>query len=303
MSKKKDQLGKGLRALLTKIDSTETPVKEKKEAVKELSKSIAEISVDAIEPNPYQPRIEFIEEELSNLVQSIKQLGLIQPITLRSLGPNKYQIISGERRWRASKLAGLTSIPAYIRVADDQGMIEMALVENIQRSDLNALEVALSYHRLIEECNLQHDELAKRVGKDRSTVTNYTRLLKLPPDIQSALRDRTLSMGHAKALLSLEKAEDQLHFFKKTQDESLSVRNTEAVIKAFKSGIADAKAGKDKTVTKDMHPEVRKIRDRLSHQLGGKVDIARSANGKGKIIIHFSSDDQFNDIIDAIEET
>lgn len=302
MSKKKDKLGKGLRALLTKIDSTETPEVEKKEAVKELTKSIAEIKVDNIEPNPFQPRIEFIEADLMDLVKSIIELGLIQPITIRSLGADKYQIISGERRWRASKLAGLSTIPAYIRTADDQGMIEMALVENIQRSDLNALEVALSYHRLIEECNLQHDELAKRVGKDRSTVTNYTRLLKLPPDIQSALRERSLSMGHAKALLGLDKAEDQLHFFKKVQSEALSVRNTEAVIKTFKTNSAHKTSSENKMTLADMHPEVRKIRDRLSHQLGGKVDISRSSKGKGKIVIHFSSDDQFNDIIDAIEE-
>ena len=300
--KKKDQLGKGLRALLTKIDSVETPEVEKKKAVAVLSKSVAEIDMEAIVPNPYQPRIEFIEEDLMNLVASIKTLGLIQPITLRSLDSKSYQIISGERRWRASKLAGLKTIPAYIRAADDQGMLEMALVENIQRSDLNALEVALSYQRLIDECNLQHDELAKRVGKDRSTVTNYTRLLKLPPDLQSALRERKMSMGHARALLGLDNPSDQLYFFKKVLNENLSVRNTESMIKEHKNGGTPNKSSSSPSTSAAMHPEVRKIRDRLSHQFGSKVDINRSAKGAGKIVIHFSTDDQFNDIVDSIEE-
>ena len=215
MSKKKEQVGKGLRALLGNIESIESSDQTKKEVVRELSKSIELISIQSIETNPYQPRTEFDQEELLALVQSIKTLGLIQPITVRSIGSDKYQIISGERRWRASKLAGLSEIPAYIRIADDQGMLEMALVENIQRSDLNPLEVALSYQRLIDECNLQHDTLAKRVGKERSTVSNYIRLLKLPPDIQSALRDKKLSMGHARALSGLEDPALQLVVYKK----------------------------------------------------------------------------------------
>ena len=296
--KKKEQLGKGLRALLTKIDSEETPVAEKKVYVKELSKSIAEISVENIEPNPYQPRTDFSEAELLDLVQSIKTLGLIQPITLRKVGENHYQIISGERRWRASKLAGLKTVPAYLRTADDQGMLEMALVENIQRSDLNSLEVALSYQRLIDECNLQHEELAKRVGKDRSTVTNYTRLLKLPPDLQSGLRNKKISMGHARALLSLENPVDQLYFYNKILNENLSVRNIESLTKQHKKGEPSTSSA---TKAK-LHPEVKKIKDRLSKNLGAKVEINRNAKGKGKIIIHFSSDDQFNDLIDSIED-
>ena len=196
MAKKKQELGKGLRALLGNIDKVDKkPTKEKKEVVKKLSKSVAEIPIKNIEANPFQPRKEFDKNELLELVQSIKTLGLIQPITLRSIGKDKYQIISGERRWRASKLAGLKKVPAYIRIADDQGMLEMALVENIQRSELNALEIALSYQRLIDECNLQHDEMAKRVGKERSTISNYIRLLKLPPDIQSALKEKTISIA------------------------------------------------------------------------------------------------------------
>lgn len=298
MSKKKEQLGKGLRALLTKIDSAETPTSEKKAYVKELSKAVAEISVDNIEPNPYQPRTDFIEEELMDLVQSIKTLGLIQPITLRKTGEDNYQIISGERRWRASKLAGLKTIPAYLRTADDQGMLEMALVENIQRSDLNALEVALSYQRLIDECKLQHDELAKRVGKERSTVTNYTRLLKLPPDLQDGLKNRKISMGHARALVSLDNPVDQLYYYNKILNENLSVRNTESLIRNHKKG----NKGSTTSTKPKMHPEVKKIKDRLSKNLGIKIDINRNSKGKGKMVFHFSSDDEFNDLIEAIED-
>jgi len=301
MSKKKEQLGKGLRALLTKIDEVETKPAQKKEVVEELSRSITEINVEAIEPNPFQPRKEFHETALLELVQSIKTLGLIQPITLRKIDGSKFQIISGERRWRASKLAGLKTVPAYIRIADDQGMLEMALVENIQRSDLNALEVGLSYQRLIDECNLLHDELARRVGKERSTVTNYTRLLKLPPTIQEGLKNTKLSMGHARAILSLGNPAEQIIFFKRIVDDGLSVRNTEKLIRDYKKGNKSGDASTSSS-SNAMHPEVIKIRDRLSHLFGGKVEIARNTKGKGKITIHFGSDDQFNDIIEAIED-
>lgn len=301
MSKKnKEKLGKGLRALLGNIEKVETSTtEEKKEVVQELSKSTAEISIKDIEPNPFQPRTEFDQEELLELVQSIKTHGIIQPVTLRSLGKGKYQIISGERRWRASKLAGLKSIPAYVRIADDQGMLEMAIVENIQRSNLNALEVAISYKRLMDECQLQHEELAERVGKERSTVTNYMRLLKLPPDIQSGLKSESISMGHARAILSMEDVTSQLFMYKRVIRESLSVRNTEKLIREQKN-----KTGSKKNTSKkkQMHPEVKKIQDRLSMNLGVKINISRSEDGKGKITIPFHSDDQFNDIIDAIDE-
>lgn len=298
MSKKKEQVGKGLRALLGNIENIESSQETKKEVIQELTSNVQEIPIGSIEANPYQPRKEFNQEELLALVQSIKTLGLIQPITVRSIGQDKYQIISGERRWRASKLAGLKSVPAYIRIADDQGMLEMALVENIQRSDLNPLEVALSYQRLIDECDLQHDTLAKRVGKERSTVSNYIRLLKLPPDIQSALKSKSLSMGHARALLGLEDPTQQLFAFKKIAKEGLSVRNAEKLIRDLKSPDSAIKKA-PQTVE---HPEVKKIKDRLSYKLGSKVDIQRSARGKGKIVIHFNSDDQFNNIIDQIED-
>lgn len=299
MSKKKQELGKGLRALLTNIDKVDSKPKTKKEAVEVLSKTIAEIDTNSIEVNPYQPRIEFNEKELNELANSIKTLGLIQPITVRRLSSDKYQIISGERRWRASKLAGLESIPAYIRLADDQGMLEMALVENIQRSNLNPLEVALSYQRLIDECSLQHDELAKRVGKERSTVSNYIRLLKLPPHIQSAVRSQELSMGHARALVSIEDPAEQLIVFKRIKDEGLSVRKTEELIRKNRHNKSDKLKPAPNRI---LHPEVRRIQDRLVRHLDSKVEINRSNKGKGKITIYFENDDQFNDIIDAIED-
>ncbi|NBU52675.1 MAG: ParB/RepB/Spo0J family partition protein [Chitinophagia bacterium] len=222
----------------------------------------------------------------------------MQAITVRSISESRYQIISGERRWRASKLAGLKTIPAYIRIADDQGMLEMALVENIQRSDLNPLEIAISYQRLIEECDLQHDELAKRVGKERSTVSNYVRLLKLPPDIQSALKSKKLSMGHARALIGLEDPSQQLFVYKKLVKDGLSVRQTEALVRDMKNPSQTIK----KAPATVEHPEVKKIKDRLSYVLGSKVEINRTARGKGKIVIHFNSDDQFNNIVDQIDD-
>ncbi len=309
-TKKKDQLGKGLRALLTKIDKVETKATsgkatpEKASVVKELTHTIAKISLKKIEPNPFNPRIDFDETDMLELVQSIKALGLIQPITVRKMEADNYQIISGERRWRASKLAGLSEVPVYIRIADDQGMLEMALVENIQRSNLNALEIAITYQRLIDECNLVQEELGKRVGKNRSTVANYIRLLKLPPDIQSALRNGKLSMGHARALLSLENQTTQLQVFQQIIAEGLSVRGVEKIIADYKKQPPTAPPIEDKKtkpITEE-HQEILKIKDRLSHNLGAKVEIQRNDQGKGKILIHFSSDDQFNNILDELEE-
>lgn len=299
MNKKKEQVGQGLRALLGNIEKTEDSPQIKKEVVQELSKATEEIPIGQIEANPYQPRKEFDHEDLLALVQSIKSLGLIQPITVRAISKDKYQIISGERRFRASKLAGLKSIPAYIRIADDQGMLEMALVENIQRSDLNPLEIALSYQRLIDECNLQHDTLAKRVGKERSTVSNYIRLLKLPPDIQSALKSKALSMGHARAIIGLEDPTQQLEVYKQIVKDALSVRNTEALVRKIKSPDTNPIKKAPQSIE---HPEIRKIKDRLSRYLDSKIDIQRSNKGKGKIVIHFNSDDQFNNIIEQIED-
>lgn len=297
--KKKEQLGKGLRALLTKIDSDDTPIEQKKKAIVQLNSSVNEIKVSDIEPNPYQPRTEFKQEELMGLVQSIKTHGLIQPITVRKLSESSYQLISGERRWRASKLAGLKKIPAYIRTADDQGMLEMALVENIQRSELNPLEIAISYQRLMDECDLIQEDLGQRVGKNRSTVSNYVRLLKLPIDIQTGLKNGMISMGHARALLSIDDPLYQSRLFKKTIDSGLSVRALEKEIRETKSKNKNPSSSSN---SGPADPEVRKIRDRLCHHLGCKVDIQRNNKGAGKIVLHFSSDDQFNDVIDVIEE-
>ncbi|MBY0426907.1 MAG: ParB/RepB/Spo0J family partition protein, partial [Cytophagales bacterium] len=226
--KRKNALGRGLGAILS---SSPEQVSEIVEAVS----AINEISLDSIEVNNFQPRDYFDQEKLQELADSIKVQGIIQPITVRQLSAGKYQIISGERRFRASKLAGLTAIPAYVRKADDQQMLEMALIENIQRENLNPIEVSLSYQRLISECGLKQEELGERVGKNRSTVTNFLRLLKLPPDIQAGIRDNTISMGHAKAILSIEDVERQLALYKKLVSEQLSVRQAEELARDLSS--------------------------------------------------------------------
>ena len=232
-SPKKNALGRGLGALLE-----DSPAKGKgQEILPEGQKAgIFEISLTEIQVNPFQPRIHFDKEALKDLSDSIKVQGIIQPITVRKLAPNEYQLISGERRFQASKLAGLTRIPAYVRTANDQQMLEMALIENIQRENLNALEIAQSYQRLLVECNLKQEELGDRVGKNRTTVNNYLRLLKLPPSIQAAIRDNKLSMGHARALINIEDVDKQLALFKKIVDEELSVRQVEALVIAVNDG-------------------------------------------------------------------
>src|ERR1041384_539908 len=247
MSKKK-ALGRGLNALLSdsntedrlEIDApvSKTPVTTTTTAS---SGSTLEIPLTQIEVNPFQPRTHFDQQALQELSDSIKVHGIIQPITVRRLAHNQYQLISGERRFQASKLAGLKSIPAYVRSADDQQMLEMALIENIQRENLNAIEIALSYQRLLSECNLKQEELGERVGKNRTTVTNYLRLLKLPPDIQIAVRDNKLSMGHARAIINVENADQQLYIFKKTLSEDLSVRKVEELVRELSSSKKEEK--------------------------------------------------------------
>lgn len=297
---KKKELSRGIRALLSNIED-KSPLPETKEIVKELSSNIAEISLEDIEINPFQPRTEFDPEELMNLAKSIKTYGLIQPITVRSLGGSKFQLISGERRLRASKMAGLKSVPAYIRIADDQGMLEMALVENIQRAELNAVEVAISYQRLIDECSLTHEELSNRVGKNRSTITNYIRLLKLPPIIQAGIKKDQISMGHARALAGVDNVSLQLTYFHRTVENKLSVRALEQLIRggdtpSSKSTSSSTSSGSS------LPPEVMEIRDDLSDQFGTKVDIKRDANGKGQFVIRFSNDRDFNRILDVLQE-
>jgi ParB family chromosome partitioning protein len=292
MSKKKE-LGKGIRALLSNIENSNNP-REKTELVKELGSSILEIPVDMIEVNPFQPRSEFDKAELNELAQSIKIHGLIQAITVRSLGGNNYQLISGERRLRASKLAGLKTVPAFIRIADDQALLEMALIENIQRSNLNAIEVAISYQRLMVECDLTHESLSERVGKKRSTISNYVRLLKLPPQVQSSIKNNEISMGHARALAGIDDVGLQLDIYKEVLTKNLSVRALENLIKSYSTSTQTNNTSKK---SKDLPAEVKKIQDGLSANLGTSVKIKRSEMGSGEISIKFKSDSEFNEII------
>jgi ParB family transcriptional regulator, chromosome partitioning protein len=292
---KKNEVSKGLRSLLSNIEKTNNPT-ERSQLVKELTNSIALISPELIEVNPFQPRTEFDNDQLMELARSIKTSGLIQPITVRSLGGNKYQLISGERRLRASKMAGLKEVPAYIRVANDQEMLEMALVENIQRADLNAVEIAISYQRLMDECSLTHEALSERVGKDRSTVTNYVRLLKLPAQIQASVKEGKLSMGHARALAGIENIALQLKVFKDAYDQGLSVRALENLIRSH----ALSKKESSSFVTPEIHPEVKKINDDLRNLLGTNIDIKRDQNGKGSITILFNSDSELNKITEIL---
>ncbi len=288
----KKELGKGIRALLG--GSEESVSKEKKSKDKE--DGIAQIKLSNIEINPFQPRNDFDEASLEELAASIKTYGLIQPVTLRRLDGEKYQLISGERRLRASRLAGLSKLPAYIRDANDQEMIEMALVENIQRTDLNAMEVAISYQRLVEECNLTHEQLSDRVGKNRSTITNYIRLLKLPPPIQKALKLDRITMGHARALLSLETQDAQIVALEEVLTKDLSVRATENLIKAFNQPRTSSKSSKV-----NLPATYQEIVDQLSRSLGTKVQMKRSKSGKGTLTIKFGSDEELNQILENME--
>jgi ParB family chromosome partitioning protein len=296
MSKKK-ALGRGLSALLS--DSPEDP-NEKLETEMPASQtgsgSLGEISLDEIEVNPFQPRQDFDQVALNELADSIKVHGIIQPITVRKLARNQYQLISGERRFQAARLAGLAYIPAYIRSADDQQMLEMALIENIQRENLNPVEIALSYQRLITECHLKQEELGDRVGKNRSTVTNYLRLLKLPPDIQAALRDNRLSMGHARAIISVENPDSQLFIFKKTVSEDLSVRKVEEL--ARQVGMDPEHASEKKVAA--VPREISQLQTKLSSHFGTKVKV-NSDGKKGDIKIPFLSVEDLNRILDILK--
>jgi len=293
---KKKDLGLGIRALLSDMDTK--PAEEQREVVKEMANVVANIPLAQIEANPFQPRTDFEAEALEELSTSIRTYGLIQPLTVRRMGDGKYQLISGERRLRAAKMAGLEEVPAYIRVVDgDQEMLEMALVENIQRSDLNPLEVAITYQRLIEECKLTHDAMAERVGKKRSTITNFLSVLKLPPQIQEALKERTISLGHAKALRGVGDLALQLSLFNEILTKGLSVRATEDLVRSY----TEPKAGPKKP--KASLPEAyAEVQERLRMHLGTKVQLKVGAAGKGQIVIPFSNDDDLNRLLDLIEE-
>ena len=280
-------LGRGLNALIE--GSYE---KKGERLVPHPVNSVGFISVNHIEANPYQPRTHFDQAALQELAESIKIQGIIQPVTVRQLGTNAYQLISGERRLQASKLAGLDTIPAYIRKADDQQMLEMALIENIQRENLNAIEIALSYQRLVSECNLKQEELGDRVGKNRSTVTNYLRLLKLPPDIQIGLRDAEISMGHARALINIDDAEQQLVLYRRIVNEDLSVRRVEQLVRGGVATPQPAASGQ-KPAENAPQPvpvaELRRTERHLSDRFGSRVQVKPSAQGNGEIRIAFDS--------------
>jgi ParB family chromosome partitioning protein len=284
---KKQALGRGLSALLQ--DTPNINSASDKNANK-LVGSIIELELGLIDVNPYQPRTYFDEESLRELASSIKELGVIQPITVRKLEGNKFQLVSGERRFRASKLIGNTTVPAYIRLANDQEMLEMALVENIQRKNLDPIEIALSYQRLIDEIQLTQEELSTRVGKKRSTVTNYLRLLKLDPILQTGMRDGFISMGHGRAMINVDNTENQLAIYEKILREKLSVRQTEDLVKNLKFGaVTKLKKEQVPVYIKDS------LKD-ISEYFGHKINVTLSTNGKGKISIPFHSEEDFNRI-------
>ncbi len=292
MSIKRSALGKGLSALLENADTDVTS----KTRLDGVVGSISQILIEHIEPNPFQPRTFFEPEALAELSVSIKEQGIIQPITVRKMGYDRYQIISGERRFKASKMAGLTTIAAYIRVANDQGMLEMSLVENIQRQNLNPLEIALSYKRLIDECSLTQEMLSERVGKNRSTVTNFLRLLKLQPEIQAAIRNETLSMGHARAIIGVEDISKQLLMFREIIEKHLSVRDAEKLARELGNKSTNTLNSKNKKV--NLPIEYNKIQDVLTSHFGNKIRLQRSGNGNGKIVIPFENDDDLNRILE-----
>ncbi len=302
MSAKKSALGKGLGALLdiSGVDNnahkTQSEVAMDSAGNESLS---VELPIKNIEANPFQPRTHFEKEALEELVESIKIHGIIQPLTLRKLGQNRFQIISGERRYRAAQLAGLTSVPVYVREADDKTMLEMAIIENIQRKDLNAIEIAMSYQRLIDECAITQEEVGERMSKSRASVTNYLRLLNLPPEIQAGIRDEKITMGHARALLSFENASEMIKVFRMIIDQNLSVRKVEEMGKEAKTSTSDSK----KNCAPMMLPKsVLRLKDNLSFHLGTKINISKDEKGKGKITIPFEDEEHLIRIIESLDK-
>jgi ParB family chromosome partitioning protein len=290
---KKTGLGRGLSAIL---ESPETDITSKDISGNYVAGAIANLPLTKIETNPFQPREDFDEAALAELSQSILEQGIIQPLTVRKMGYDKYQIISGERRFRASKLAGIVTVPCYIRVANDEQMLEWALIENIQRENLNAIEIAISYNRLIEECSLTQDELSKKVGKNRSTVTNYMRLLKLPAEIQAALREGSISMGHARTLINVDDQAKQLIITRKIIADELSVREVEKLVRNLDKVVTQI--SKPAKIALPLKYEV--MKDSLQERLNRKIEIHRTPKGKGNIVIPFISDDDLQAIISKL---
>lgn len=300
MTAKKKALGKGLGALLDN-----SPYENPNQIDKDIFPvgTIANIVVEAIEENPYQPRKEFDEKALQELAASIKEQGLIQPITVRKTDNNKFQLISGERRFKASLLAGLTSLPAYIRNADDQAMLEMAIVENIQREDLNPIEIAMGYQQLIDECKLTQEVLSERLGKGRSSITNYLRLLKLPSDIQMGINKQQITMGHAKALLGIDEVQTQIDVFHDIVAQNLSVREVEEIAQNLSKIEEESETTEEKkTNKKKADPEKYKsIQENLATIYGTKVQVKAKTGGKGSIVIPFKSEDELERILKVID--
>ncbi|MGN6418994.1 MAG: ParB/RepB/Spo0J family partition protein [Pseudobacter sp.] len=296
----KELLGKGIRSLLQSIDSDlKTGTGQLKGSVVEQVTTMQRIAVTDIEPNPKQPRRDFDETALNELAASIKLHDLVQPITVSGLPGGKYRLISGERRWRASKIAGLKDVPAYIRQANDQELLELALLENLQREDLNAMEIALSYKRMMEELNHTQEQVAERMGKERSTVANYIRLLKLPPDIQVAVRTGVISMGHARALINVDTVETQLFIFNEIKTNGLSVRQTEELVRKMYKGNQPVKS----SVKASLPPAYKKIEDNLASHFSTKVKLNHSKKGNGLISIEYYSIQDLNKILDQIGVT
>jgi ParB family chromosome partitioning protein len=296
----KDALGKGIRSLLQSIDTEmKTTAGDLKSSVVESVTSMQRIPVADIEPNPKQPRKDFDEQALQELANSIRLHDLVQPVTVASTTNGKFRLIAGERRWRAAKLAGIKDIPAYVRKADDQQLLELALLENLQREDLNAMEIALSFKRMMEELNHTQEEVAERMGKERSTVANYIRLLKLPPDIQVAVRKSQLSMGHARALINVDTVDKQLYIFSEIVKNGLSVRQTEELVRRlYKNG-----TNQKETARPGLPPSFKKIEDTLSSHFSAKVKLNHSKKGNGSILIEYYSIHDLNKILEQIGVT
>lgn len=288
---KRSALGRGLDALIT-MDDLKTGG----------SSSISEIELSKIEPNPEQPRSIFEEETMEELATSIRSLGVIQPITLKEIGPDRYMIISGERRYRASLMAGLDRIPAYIKTAADENVVEMALIENIQREDLNSIEIALAYQKLIDNYGLTQEKLSERVGKKRATIANYLRLLKLPAEIQVGLKDKKIDMGHARALIPVEDPEVQLALYEQILEEGLSVRNVEELVRNAADGILPERTEKPKSRKPALPEEFNLLKEHLSNFFNTKVQLACNEKGKGKITIPFASEEELEKLIGLLDK-
>jgi ParB family chromosome partitioning protein len=298
MSIKRNALGKGLSALLENASTDITTNNRSNTELGAVVGAVTNLPLNQVEANPFQPRSHFEEQALSELAESIKLHGIIQPVTVRKMGYDRFQLISGERRFRASQLAGLETVPAYVRVANDQAMLEMALVENIQRENLDAIEIAISYKRLIDECSLTQEQLSEKVSKQRSTVTNYLRLLKLPAEVQLGIREKKISMGHARALINVEKADDMVDIYHQIMENDLSVREVEELTRDKKKIEPRLK---HKNLTGDLDERYKDKIKSLSKQYGAKIELKSNTQGEGKLIIPFTTEDELNRLIDALD--